>query len=54
VLIVVALFIFVTQRETFNEGVAWISAFVAAVPALLRFLSIFRISGAKETGSSSS
>lgn len=54
VLIVVALFIFVTQRETFNEGVAWISAFVAAVPALLRFLSIFRVSGAKEAESSSS
>jgi hypothetical protein len=54
VLIVVALFIFVTQRDTFNEGVAWISAFVAAIPALLRFLSIFRFGGAKEAGSSSS
>lgn len=47
VLIAVALFIFVTQRETFNESVAWISAFVAAIPALLKFLNLFRPGGIK-------
>jgi hypothetical protein len=47
VLIAVALFIFVTQRETFNESVAWISAFVASIPALLKLLNLFRPGGIK-------
>lgn len=46
-LIAVVLFIFVTQRDTYDSGIAWISAFAASIPALIRFLSILRPGGAK-------
>ena len=48
ILIGITLFIFVTQRQTFNQGIAWISAFVAGIPTLLRFIGLFR-SGADKS-----
>lgn len=48
VLIAIALFIFVTQRSTFNTGIALISAFITSIPALMRFFSVLRMGALKQ------
>lgn len=53
-LIAVALFVFVTQREAFNQWIALISTFVAGVPALLKLFSIMSPLGQKAKSRTSS
>lgn len=43
VLIALALFLFVTQRTTFDEGIAWLSAITAVVPVLMKLVNVFRL-----------
>jgi hypothetical protein len=40
VIVAIALFIFLTQRETFNQWVALVSTFIAGVPAILKLFSL--------------
>lgn len=49
ILIALALFLFVTQRGTFDEGIAWLSAITAAVPVLMKLVNIFRRPFGKKT-----
>jgi hypothetical protein len=44
-LVVVAVFLFATQRELFNAGMAFVSATAVAVPALFRLLGAVQASG---------
>lgn len=55
IIIAVALFIFLTQREMFNRWVALVSTFAAGVPVILRMMSFINFSKTpKTTGSDSS
>lgn len=42
ILIGIALFIFITQREVFNSTIAIVSAFTAALPAVFKLLGLFQ------------
>ena len=54
VIVAIALFIFLTQRETFNQWVALVSTFVAGVPAIFKLFSLVDFSGRKHAIPSSS